>query len=133
MCSFFSVHPLVSIQMLSVRWLPALLFASSLLLAALGGCGDDSGPPVVDAGDASVDGGVDAGDAVEITEVRGFHKFDSLLPHYLYWILFWKEQEHLRYLGAMINTIKIFRVRVPWDLNRLGEVHDYICRHSREI
>ncbi len=69
MCSFFSVYPLVSIQMLSVRWLPALLFAPSLLLAALGGCSDDSVPPVVDAGDASVDGGVDAGDAGLATDL----------------------------------------------------------------
>ena len=33
----------------------------------------------------------------------------------------------------MLNSIKVFRVGVPWDMERLGEVHNVICEHSKGI
>jgi hypothetical protein len=73
-----------------------------------------------------------AEEAVEIEEVRGFEKFHGLLPHYLFRFFSWKQQERLHTLTGMINAIRVFRVRVPWDMARLGEVHDVICGHSKE-
>ena len=70
--------------------------------------------------------------AVLIEEITGFVKFDTLLPNYLYMFSFLKPRR-LQYLSAMLNRIRVFRVQVPWDLERLGEVHDAICTHSNEV
>ena len=73
------------------------------------------------------------GDAkFRIDEIKGFEKFDTLLPNYLY-MFFWLRPERLKYLSSMLNSIKVFRVQVPWDMERLGEVHDVICKHSEKI
>ncbi len=39
--------------------------------------------------------------------------------------------KRLKYLSQMLNSIRVFRVQVPWDIERLGEVHDMICEHSK--
>ncbi len=69
---------------------------------------------------------------VRIEEINGFAKFDTLLPNYLYMFSFLKPRR-LRYLSTMMNRIRVFRVQVPWNLERLGEVHDAICTHSNEV
>jgi hypothetical protein len=66
---------------------------------------------------------------ISIQEIVGFEKFDTLLPNYLYTFSFLKQQR-LAYLSAMLNDIRMFRVQVPWDLDRLSEVHDAVCTHS---
>ena len=69
---------------------------------------------------------------VIIEEIKGFKKFDTLLPNYLYMFSYLKPQR-LKYLSKMLNNIRVFHVLVPWDIERLGEVHDMICRHSKGI
>ncbi len=69
---------------------------------------------------------------VLIEEIKGFEKFDTLLPNYLYMFSFLKPQR-LQYLSSMLNRIRVFRVLVPWDSKRLTEVHDAICTHSNEL
>lgn len=64
-------------------------------------------------------------------EISGFGKFDRLMPNYLFHFSFLKPQR-LRYLGEMLNAVKVFRVRVPRDLERLNEVYAAICAHNRE-
>jgi len=76
--------------------------------------------------------GVDADADVIIEEIKGFKKFDALLPSYLYMFSYLKPKR-LKYLSFMLNSIKVFRVQVPWDMERLGEVHDMICEHSKSI
>ena len=76
--------------------------------------------------------GVEADADVLIEEIKGFEKFDTLLPNYLYMFSFLKPRR-LQYLSSMLNRIRVFRVHVPWDLERLAEVHDAICAHSNEV
>ena len=76
--------------------------------------------------------GVDGDADITIDDVKGFAKFDTLLPNYLYMFSHLKPKR-LKYLSAMLNSIKVFRVQVPWDMARLGEVHKFICEHSKGI
>ena len=73
------------------------------------------------------------GDAdITIEEITGYKKFDALLSNYLY-MFSWLRPERLKYLSKMLNDVRVFHVQVPWDMERLGEVHDMICEHSEEI
>lgn len=76
--------------------------------------------------------GVESDADITIEEIKGFSKFDALLPNYLYMFSHLKPKR-LKYLSSMLNGIKVFRVQVPWDMERLGEVHDLICEHSKEV
>jgi len=69
---------------------------------------------------------------INIKEITGFKKFDALLPNYLY-AFSWLKPERLKYLSKMLNDVRVFHVQVPWDMERLGEVHDMICKHSKGI
>lgn len=69
---------------------------------------------------------------VTIEEIKGFAKFDALLPNYLYMFSHLKPKR-LKYLSSMLNSIKVFHVQVPWDMERLDEVYDAIFKHSKEI
>ena len=73
------------------------------------------------------------GDAdITIEEIKGFAKFDALLPNYLYMFSYFKPKR-LKYLSSMLNNIRVFHVQVPWDVERIGEVHKQIVEHSKEI
>ena len=73
------------------------------------------------------------GDAeITIEEIKGFEKFDTLLPNYLFMFSYLKPKR-LKYLSKMLNAIKVFRIQVPWDMERLGEVHDAICQHNEGL
>lgn len=76
--------------------------------------------------------GADENADIKIEEIKGFAKFDALLPNYLYMFSYLKPKR-LKYLSSMLNSIKVFHVKVPWDMERLGEVHDVICNHCKEI
>ena len=76
--------------------------------------------------------GVDGDAEITIEEIKGFTKFDALLPNYLY-MFSWLKPERLKYLSKMLNDVRVFHVQVPWDMERLGEVHHMICKHSKEV
>lgn len=69
---------------------------------------------------------------ITIDEIRGYEKFDTLMPNYLYMFSYLRPQR-LQYLSEMVNNIRVFSVQVPWDLARLKEIHEMICEHSRKI
>lgn len=69
---------------------------------------------------------------VRITEIKGFRKFEELLPNYLFSFQFLKEQR-LRWLAQLADQSLVFRVRRPWDMARMQEVYEAICAHSRAI
>jgi len=78
---------------------------------------------------------LDAADAdadIEITEIKGFAKFDILLPNYLY-MFSWLKPQRLKYLSSMLNRIKVFNVQVPWSIERLDEVYGAVCGHSKGL
>ncbi|MGC9350559.1 MAG: hypothetical protein ACP5D3_01065 [Sulfurovum sp.] len=74
--------------------------------------------------------GVEDDAEITIEEVKGFAKFDALFPNYLYMFSYLKPTR-LKYLSQMLNSINVFRVKVPWDRERLGEVYDTIVAHSK--
>ena len=76
--------------------------------------------------------GVESDADISIEEIKGFAKFDALLPNYLYMVS-WLKPERLKYLSKMLNSIKVFHIQVPWDMERLGEIHDIICEHSKKM
>lgn len=65
---------------------------------------------------------------ISIEEIKGFEKFDTLLPNYLFMFSYLKPKR-LQFISKMLNDIKVFYVQVPWDIERLGEVHDAIYQH----
>ncbi|WP_309499260.1 hypothetical protein [Sulfurovum sp.] len=76
--------------------------------------------------------GVEGGLEISIKEITGFKKFDAILPNYLY-MFSWLRPERLKYLSKMLNDVRVFHVQVPWDMERLCEVHDMIYKHSKGI
>jgi hypothetical protein len=72
--------------------------------------------------------GVEGDADITIEEIKGFAKFDALLPNYLYMFSYLKPKR-LKYLSSMLKSIKVFHVQVPWDMERLAEVHDAIIDH----
>jgi len=69
---------------------------------------------------------------ISIKEIPGYQKFDALMPNYLFMFSYLRPQR-LKYLASMLNQIRVFQVAVPWDMGRLGEVHEAICKHSQEL
>lgn len=76
--------------------------------------------------------GVESEEEIMIEEIKGFNKFDILLSNYLY-LFSWLRPSRLEYLSNMLNEVRVFHVKVPWDINRLGEVYDKINQHSKNI
>lgn len=71
---------------------------------------------------------VSPADDVSIEEITGHEKFAQILPAYLFDFPLMKEKR-LRYLAEMVSAVPVFRLGVPWDLERLGEVHGAIAGH----
>jgi hypothetical protein len=69
---------------------------------------------------------------VEISEVAGFRKFENLLPNYLFSFRFLKEQR-MRWLAQLADQSRVFRVRRPWNLDRMHEVYEAICTHASSL
>ncbi len=62
---------------------------------------------------------------VEIAELTGIEKFKAF--HYTPYIDFdFTRQERFVYFGEMARWLSIYRITVPWDLERLEEVYDAI-------
>ncbi len=76
--------------------------------------------------------GVEGDADITIEEIKGFAKFDALLPNYLYMFSYLKPKR-LKYLSSMLNSIKVFHVQVPWDRERLNEVYSKICEHTGKV
>jgi len=74
--------------------------------------------------------GVEEEGEVEIEQVTGHRSFAQLAPSYLFRFNFMKEKR-LRYLAKMVGSVPLYRLNVPWSLERLGEVHEAICSHRR--
>jgi hypothetical protein len=70
--------------------------------------------------------------AVVITEVEGFRKFEQLLSNYLFAFRFLQEQR-MRWLAGLADQSQVFRVQRPWKLDRMQEVYEAICAHSRSL
>ncbi len=47
--------------------------------------------------------------------------------------LFFPESKQLDYLGAIAQRLSVYKVTVPWDLNRLNEVYHAILEHHNSF
>ena len=54
------------------------------------------------------------------------------MSHYLFGFDFLKEQR-LRWLASLADQSLVFRVRRPWNLERMHDVYEAICKHSRSL
>ena len=73
-----------------------------------------------------------AGDRVQIKEIRGMKKIELLLPHCLY-TLTYLQPKRMQYLADLVNAVPIFRLLLPWDLNRLPEVYERLAGHAASL
>ena len=69
---------------------------------------------------------------VVVEEIGGVRKFELLMPNYLFDFPLLQEQR-LRWLGGLAEESPVFRVSRPWDLERMPEVYEAVCRHGREL
>ena len=74
----------------------------------------------------------DANADITISEIHGIEKFKILRLSSQINLEFLRTQRFVL-LGDIARLIPIYQVTVPWDLNRLNEVHDVICQHCKEI
>ena len=67
---------------------------------------------------------------VTIEALKGFEKVQTMMPHVLYHFPFLKHKQ-MMYLAAMMNSIEVFRVKRPWDMEKLEDVYGAIAKHSK--
>jgi len=73
---------------------------------------------------------VDAAAAVEITELKGIEKFKAF--HYSSFIDFdFMKKERFEFFTEMAKYVPVYRIGIPWDLNRLDEVYETIVKHVK--
>ncbi|MCK5536979.1 MAG: hypothetical protein KAI79_09140, partial [Bacteroidales bacterium] len=75
---------------------------------------------------------VDENDEVKIIELQGVEKFKSL-RYASEMNLFFLKPERFEFLMQMANMLLVYKVTVPWNLERLVDVHDQIIQHSNTI
>ena len=75
---------------------------------------------------------IGAKDNTAIEEIKGVEKFNILLSQYLYTVGF-NRARHMKQVTTMLGTIRIFKVKIPWNMERLGEVYEAILQHNKRI
>lgn len=75
---------------------------------------------------------VDKDNAVLIAQVQGIEKF-KLLRYASEINLSFQKQKRFEYLMKMTKKVPVFKVNVPWDMNRLDEVYQAIVEHIHNI
>ena len=68
----------------------------------------------------------------EISEIRGLRKFEQLMPYYLFHFPY-QQHQRTRWVAGLAGQCPTFRVRRPWNLDRMHEVYGAICAHSRQL
>ena len=74
----------------------------------------------------------DADTKIEITQINGVEKFKTL-RYASEMNMFFLKVKRFEYLMKMANVVPVYKVTVPWDMERLKEVHSLICQHSKGI
>jgi len=66
---------------------------------------------------------------ISITELSGIEKFKTLRFSSEINLSFLKSKR-FDFLSNLARQVPVYKVTVPWDMERLNEVHDAICEHS---
>lgn len=69
---------------------------------------------------------------ITIEEIRGIDKFKSL-RYASEMNMFFLREKRFKLLMDMANEISVYRVAVPWNINRIQEVYEVIYSHSKGI
>lgn len=69
---------------------------------------------------------------IEIDEMSGMEKFYLLRLSSQFNLSFQKEKQ-FAYLMRISNSVRMFRIKIPWDIDRLPEVHKAIEKHIEKI
>jgi len=69
---------------------------------------------------------------IHITELKGIEKFKSLRYASEINLSFLKRKRFM-YLMKLAQAVPVYKVSVPWNLERLYEVHHEIVKHSKSI
>ncbi len=69
---------------------------------------------------------------IAITELIGTEKFISL-RYASEMNLFFQKPERFEFLMKMANAVSVYKVSVPWDLERLFEVYNTIVKHTNNL
>lgn len=69
-----------------------------------------------------------AGAPITITELHGIEKFKALRYSSEINLSFLKTKRFV-FLSRLAKAVPVYKVTVPWDMERLGEVHDMIVEH----
>ena len=66
---------------------------------------------------------------VSIDELFGIEKFKAL--YYTSFVNFdFMKQKRFEFFSDMLKSVRLYKVNIPWDKNRLNEVYDAIVSHS---
>ncbi len=74
---------------------------------------------------------VAAEEDVRFREIKGFRKFDRLMPNYIFGFTHLR-RKRLEYLAGLVNRVPLYEVDIPHDITRLGEVYGAICQHQSQ-
>ncbi len=69
---------------------------------------------------------------IVIEEIKGFAKLNALMSNYMYAFSYLKPGQ-LKYFSSMLRCTKIFHIQIPWNIERLDEVYNLICKHSKSL
>jgi len=66
---------------------------------------------------------------IDIVEVKGIEKYKAF--HYSAFVDFnFRKSKHFRFMSEIVKELPVYKVTVPWDMDRLGEVYDAIVNHT---
>lgn len=75
---------------------------------------------------------VDAKGEITIEEVKGIEKFKAF--HYSSFIDFsFMKARRLAFFSGMSQQVCVYKISIPWDMERLPEVYEAICTHQQKI
>lgn len=69
---------------------------------------------------------------VEIKELIGIEKFRAF--YYTAFIVFdFTKKERFVFFSDMARKVAVYKISIPWDMERLPEVYEAICTHQQKI
>ncbi len=69
---------------------------------------------------------------INITELQGIEKF-KVLRYGSEFNLSFLKTDQFAFLSRLSKVVQVYRVIVPWDMERLSEVYSAICEHSKTM
>lgn len=75
--------------------------------------------------------GVDAKDNIDFTRLKGIDSFKALQYNFDFNLPLNKARS-FELIGKIAAQVPIYKLSIPWDLERLSEVYDKVCQHCTQ-